>query len=193
MGREVERCETALRMAQTGAAVAVVSSGDPGVYGMAGVMLEVAEKNQSDIPIEIIPGLSAANLAAAALGAPLMHDFAVISLSDLLTPWEKISQRLDLCAQADMIICLYNPKSIGRTEQIVQAWKIISSHKKPNTPAGVVKNAGRPEQEVYITELCQLLDLDKRIGIDMFSLVVIGNNSTFNTNKKMITPRGYQI
>lgn len=189
MGREVDRGLKALELAETGLTVAVVSSGDPGVYGMAGVMLELVHQRKASVPVRIVPGLTAANLAAAALGAPLMNDYAVISLSDLLTPWEKIARRLELCAQADMVICLYNPKSHGRTEQIDWALEIISRCRKPETPVGVVKNAGRSSQEVFLTDLHSALGLD----LDMSSLVIVGSESTYTANGKMITPRGYKL
>lgn len=189
MGREVDRGLKALELAEAGFAVAVISSGDPGVYGMAGVMLELVQQRKAKVPVQVIPGLTAAQLAASALGAPLMNDYAVISLSDLLTPWEVIARRLELCAQADMVICLYNPKSHGRTEQIAWAAEIISRHRRPETPVGVVKNAGRSVQEVLLGSLGSLLDID----LDMSSLVIVGNSTTFLAGGKMITPRGYRL
>ncbi|NPV91090.1 MAG: precorrin-3B C(17)-methyltransferase [Firmicutes bacterium] len=189
MGREVDRGIKALELAERGMTVAVISSGDPGVYGMAGVMLELMQQRDSTIPVRVIPGLTAAQLAAAALGAPLMNDYAVISLSDLMTPWEVIEKRLDLCAQADMVICLYNPRSHGRTEQIERAAEIISRHQPPDTPVGAVRNAGRSGQEVLRSDLGSL----GRLDLDMSSLVVVGNQTTYFTGGKMITPRGYKL
>lgn len=187
MRKEVDRCVKALELAETGLTVAVISSGDPGIYGMAGVMLETINQRKMDIPVQVVPGLTAANVAAAVLGAPLMHDFAVISLSDLLTPWKKIQKRLELCAQADMIICLYNPRSQGRTKQIVHAQEILCTYKPPETPVGIVKNAGRANQEIFLTDLRSMLTVD----IDMSTVIIIGNDSTYVANGKMITPRGY--
>lgn len=189
MRKEVIRCLKAIELAQTGRKVALISSGDPGIYGMAGVMLEIAARENSGIPVRVIPGLTAAGIAASVLGAPLMHDFAVISLSDLLTPWAKIATRLDLCAQADMIICIYNPRSHGRTWQIVEAREILTRHKKPGTPVGIVKNGGRSNQEVFLTDLGSMLEVE----IDMSSVVIVGNDSTYIADGKMITPRGYRL
>ncbi len=189
MRKETDRCYQALELAEAGHKVALVSSGDPGIYGMAGLMLEVAQKRNRDIPVRVIPGVTAASIAAAVLGAPLMHDFAVISLSDLLTPWEKIQTRLKLCAQADMIICLYNPRSHSRTQQLAEAWQILWEHKKPETPVGIVKNAGRSDQQAYLTDLASMLSLD----IDMSSIIIVGNESTYIAEGKMITPRGYVL
>lgn len=190
MRKEVDRCHQALDLAEAGWKVALVSSGDPGIYGMAGVMLEVAQqRNQQHIPIQIVPGVTAASIAAAVLGAPLMHDFAVISLSDLLTPWEKIRLRLELCARADLIICLYNPRSHGRTQQLVEAWQILSKYKKPETPVGIVKNAGRSGQKAYLLNLSSMLSVDT----DMSSIIIIGNESTYIADGRMITPRGYSL
>ncbi|HHV77097.1 MAG TPA: precorrin-3B C(17)-methyltransferase [Syntrophothermus lipocalidus] len=189
MRKEVDRCHQALDLAEAGCKVALVSSGDPGIYGMAGIMLEVAQKRNRHIPIRVVPGVTAASIAAAVLGAPLMHDFAVISLSDLLTPWEKIRLRLELCAQADLIICLYNPRSHGRTQQLTKAWQILSKYKKPETPVGIVKNAGRSDQKADLTDLGSMLSVDT----DMSSVIIIGNESTYIAHGKMITPRGYVL
>ncbi|HOV42823.1 MAG TPA: precorrin-3B C(17)-methyltransferase [Syntrophothermus lipocalidus] len=189
MRKEVDRCHQALDLAEAGCKVALVSSGDPGIYGMAGIMLEVAQKRNRHIPIRVVPGVTAASIAAAVLGAPLMHDFAVISLSDLLTPWEKIRLRLELCAQADLIICLYNPRSHGRTQQLTKAWQILSKYKKPETPVGIVKNAGRSDQKADLTDLGSMLSVDT----DMSSVIIIGNQSTYIADGKMITPRGYVL
>jgi len=186
MRKEVERCQIAVNLAREGKKVAVVSSGDAGVYGMAGVVLELV--GEENIEVEIVPGITAANAAAACLGAPLMHDFAVISLSDLLTPWELITKRLDCAAQADFIITLYNPRSKGRRDQIVEAQKIINQYRSADTPVGIVRNAKRDGQEVVITTLGEMLEKE----IDMFTVVVIGNSRTYQNDKHMITPRGYR-
>ncbi len=186
MRKEIERAKEAIRLAQAGAVVAVVSSGDPGIYGMAGIILELAAGN---VEVEIIPGVTAATAAAAVLGAPLMHDFAVISLSDLLTPWETIANRLQAAAQADFVIVLYNPKSQGRPEQITWARDIIKGHRQPQTPVGIVRNALRPGEEKVFTTLKDMLAED----IDMSSTVIIGNSQTRMRDGRMVTPRGYNL
>lgn len=187
MRKEVERGEIAVEQAKAGKKVAVVSSGDAGVYGMAGVILELV--GEQDIEVEVVPGITAASAAAACLGAPLMHDFAVISLSDLLTPWELIKKRLACAAEGDFIITLYNPRSKGRRNQIVEAQQIISQFRDAKTPVGIVRNAKREGEEVVITTLGEMFDHN----IDMFTMVVIGNSQTFSNSKYMITPRGYRI
>ncbi|MBZ4645484.1 MAG: precorrin-3B C17-methyltransferase / cobalt-factor methyltransferase [Petroclostridium sp.] len=189
MRKEVDRCRFALEKALEGKTVSLVSSGDAGVYGMAGIMLEVVKESQQPIEVEIIPGISAVNATASVLGAPIMHDFAVISLSDLLTPWELIEKRLKHASQGDFIIALYNPKSHGRTEQIKKARDIMLQYKSPATPVGIVKNARRNGQQVQVTNLQEMLNYE----IDMLSLVIIGNSATYIDNGKMITPRGYQL
>jgi len=189
MTREVARCEAALEEAEKGLNVALVSSGDSGIYGMAGVMLEVAQKSGTGIPVEVIPGVTSASAAAAVLGAPLMHDFAVISLSDLMTPWELIRKRLELAAQGDFVLCIYNPKSRKRITHIETAREIVLGCRKGSTPVGIVRNAGRPDQEWVITDLEGMLDHE----IDMFTTVVIGNSQTYVRDGRMITPRGYVL
>lgn len=184
MTKEIERAKQAVELAQEGKKVAVISSGDPGVYGMAGIVLEMA---RDMVPVEIIPGVTAATAAAATLGAPLMHDFAVISLSDLLTPWIKIMTRLEAAALGDMVIVLYNPKSKGRPKNIEAAREIILWHRTPETPVGLVKNAKRGNEEVVITTLKDMLNHE----IDMLTTVVIGNSETKIENDMLITPRGY--
>jgi len=184
MKQEWTRAEMAVRLAEEGKRVAVVSSGDPGVYGMAGPILELAPK---DLEVDVVPGVTAASAAAAVLGAPLMHDFAVISLSDLLTPWETISRRLAAAAEADFIIVLYNPRSKGRAEHLETARQIILS-RRTSTVTGWVKNCGRAGE---VSKLTTLAELDTS-EVDMFTTVVIGNSSTFVQNGRMITPRGYE-
>jgi adenosylcobyric acid synthase len=194
MRQEVERCRLALERAAAGDRVALICSGDAGVYGMAGLILELAEEmgKHAGSPlrcdIEMIPGVSAVQAAAARLGAPLMHDFSVISLSDLLTPWPLIRQRLNAAAGADFVIALYNPKSRGRTTQIGAAREILLRYRGPATPVGIVRNACREGEEVTVTTLAEMLNCE----IDMFSLVMIGNSSTFvDASGRMVTPRGY--
>ena len=187
MTREVERCRMVLEKALEGNNVALISSGDSGIYGMAGIMLEVVNDSKKDIQVEIIPGITAASAAAAILGAPLMHDFAVISLSDLLTPWELIQKRIECAAQGDFVICLYNPKSKGRSEYIGIARDIIFKFRDSGTPVGIVRNAGRQEESGVVATLHNMLDFE----IDMFTVVIVGNSKTYVENGKMITPRGY--
>lgn len=188
MRRERERCALALEAALAGNNVAFVCSGDAGVYGMAGLMLETAA-NHPEVTIEVVPGITAACFSAALLGAPLMHDFAVISLSDLLTPWETIVKRLRLAAEADFVICLYNPRSKKRRDQLDTAIRLILEHRLPETPSGYVKNAGRPGQEAHI---CTLAELPGQ-AIDMFTTVLIGNSQTRIINGRLVTPRGYAL
>jgi precorrin-3B C17-methyltransferase len=186
MKKEIDRARQAVEMANQGYTVAVVSSGDPGVYGMAGIVMEVAG---AAIPVEIIPGITAATSAAAVLGAPLMHDFAVISLSDLLTPWEKILKRLEAAGEGDFIVVLYNPRSQGRESHIETARQILLKYKDPNTPVGLVKNARREGEGSIITTLGEM----DREDIDMLTTVIVGNSETRIQNGKMLTPRGYQL
>lgn len=189
MGKEVERAKIAVSKALENRRVVMVSSGDPGVYGMAGVVLEVAAQEKTNVPIEIVPGVTAATAAASKLGAPLVSDFAVISLSDLLTPWEKIECRLEAASAADFAIVLYNPKSEGRIEPLVKAYEIMLKHIRPETPVGIVKQAGRTGETVTVTTLKELLNAD----IDMVTTVIVGNSATKVVNGKMVTARGYDL
>ncbi len=186
MRREVDRCRAAVEAALTGRDVAVVCSGDSGVYGMAGLIYEVAQE-YDPIEIEVVPGITAACGGAAVLGAPLTHDFAVISLSDLLTPWEKIEKRLSAAAQADFVICLYNPSSRNRPDYLQRACDILLRDKDPNTVCGTVRNIGREGEEGKLLTLAQLRDTQ----VDMFTTVFIGNSQTKVLGGKMVTPRGY--
>ncbi len=185
MKKEIDRCREALEIAQTGKTVALVSSGDSGVYGMAGLMHTIAIG--TDVEVVTIAGVSAANASAAVLGAPLMHDFAIISLSDLMTPFDLILKRVANAAEADMVICLYNPKSKGRPTNINKAVEQVLKHRAPETPVGIVTKATREGERVEITRLDKVLDSE----INMFSTVVIGNSRTQVLDGKMITPRGY--
>lgn len=191
MTREVERCAQALARAAAGARVAIVSSGDPGVYGMAGLILEMAARDGllEQVDIQVVPGITAATAAAARLGAPLMHDFAVISLSDLLTPWELIERRLEAAAAADFVVVLYNPASHRRREQIKIARQIMLRHKAPATPVGLVRNAYREDESCVVTDLQHLLEHP----VDMLTIVFVGNSSTRVLGRYMVTPRGYQV
>ena len=187
MTKETERCRMALDAALEGKTVAFVCSGDSGVYGMAGIMMEVAREHP-EVAIRVVPGVTAACFAAALLGAPLIHDFAVISLSDLLTPWEKIEKRVRLAAEADFVICLYNTKRKKRQDYLNKAVDYILEHRSPDTPTGYVKNAGREGEEKHF---CRLADLSEQ-PIDMFTTIIIGNSQTKMVNGQMVTPRGYR-
>ncbi|MED0736647.1 precorrin-3B C(17)-methyltransferase [Aneurinibacillus thermoaerophilus] len=192
MTEEVGRAQEAVRQAEQGKVVGVISSGDAGVYGMAGLVYEVLmEKGWTEkegIAVEVIPGISAINSCASLLGAPIMHDACTISLSDHLTPWELIAKRLEAAGQADFVIALYNPKSGRRTRQIEEAQRILLKYRSPDTPVGLVKSAYRERQSIVITDLAHMLDHE----IGMLTTVIIGNNSTRLYDGKMITPRGYQ-
>lgn len=187
MRREVDRCRAAVEAALTGKSVAVVCSGDSGVYGMAGLIYEVAQE-YDPIDIEVVPGITAACGGAAVLGAPLTHDFAVVSLSDLLTPWEKIEARLTAAARADFVLCLYNPASKSRPDYLRRACDILlAAGKSPDTVCGTVRNIGRAGEEARILTLGQLRDTQ----VDMFTTVFVGNSQTKVLGGKMVTPRGY--
>ena len=191
MRQEVDRCQKAVDLAVEGHKVAVISSGDPGVLGMAGLVLELIQKipEEKSPKCVIFPGLSAANTAAAALGAPLMHDYAVISLSDLMTPWEQIQKRASLAAEGDFVIAIYNPKSRGRTTYLDQIRNIVLQFRKPGTPVGIVRKAGRPGMNWTISTLEKLPEED----VDMQSTVIIGNSNSYIADGHIITPRGYKL
>ena len=186
MRKEIDRARAAIEIARTGKTVAVVSSGDPGVYGMAGIVMELAGDS---VAVDVIPGVTAATSAAAVLGAPLMHDFVVISLSDLLTPWETIAKRLEAAGSGDFVVVLYNPRSRGRESHIEIAREILLKYKNPDTPVGLVRNAKRQDESSIITTLGKMLKED----IDMLTTVIIGNSQTRIEHNKILTPRGYQV
>ena len=186
MTRELERCQWAIDRAAEGKTVAMLCSGDAGVYGMAGPVLELAEGK--DIEIEVVPGVTAALSGAAILGAPLMHDFCVISLSDLLTPWEVIERRLRCAAAGDFSIALYNPRSKKRPDHLRRACEILLEEKSPDTVCGWVKNIGRTGQCHGLTTLKELGGLE----LDMFTTVFIGASTTKDVDGRMVTPRGYR-
>ncbi|QOX63591.1 precorrin-3B C(17)-methyltransferase [Anoxybacterium hadale] len=188
MKKEAERCRMAIEEALKGQIVAMVCSGDAGVYGMAGLMYEVAQQ-YDPVEIEIISGITAACSGAAVLGAPLIHDFAVISLSDLLTPWERIEKRLECAALADFVICLYNPSSHKRKDYLQKACDIILKHRTNDNLCGYVRNIGREGESATLLTLSELRDAQ----VDMFTTVFIGNSQTKEINGKMVTPRGYRI
>jgi precorrin-3B C17-methyltransferase len=191
MTEEIDRCIEAYDQALLGKTVALISSGDIGVYGMAGptyeVLLQAGWTPDSDITVEVIPGATALNACAALVGAPLTHDFCSISLSDLLTPWPTIARRLEAAARGDFVVALYNPKSGRRTGQIVEAQRILLQHRSPETPVTIVKSGYRQRQAIQMTTLAQMADCE----IGMLCTVLIGNSSTFARDGLMITPRGY--
>lgn len=187
MMQEMKRCRWALETAKQGKTVAMVCSGDSGVYGMAGLLLQLAEAYE-DIEIEVVCGVTAAVSGAAVLGAPIGHDFCVISLSDLLTPWDLIEERIRCAARGDFIVCLYNPKSKKRTEHLDRACEILLEEKSPDTVCGWVKQIGRKGQESNIVALSALADEP----IDMFTTVWVGSSMTKVCAGKMVTPRGYE-
>jgi precorrin-3B C17-methyltransferase len=191
MTEELDRAIEAFERARRGQKVALVSSGDAGVYGMAGptfeILFQAGWTPDSDVEVEIVPGASALNTCAALVGAPLTHDFCAISLSDLLTPWPLIARRLDAAAAADFVVALYNPKSGRRTRQIVEAQRLFLAHRRADTPVAIVKSAYRPKQRIAITTLDRMADCD----IGMLTTVLIGNSATFVRDGLMVTPRGY--
>lgn len=187
MRQEVRRCEMAFEEAAKGRTTAMVCSGDAGIYGMAGLMYEIGEK-YPDIELEIIPGVTAAIGGAAVLGAPMSHDCCLVSLSDLMTPWEKIEKRLLAAAQADFVICLYNPSSKKRADYLEKACDLLLRYKSEDTICGVVKNIAREGEAMQILSLKEL----QKTAVDMFSTVFIGNCDTKVIDGKMVTPRGYR-
>lgn len=191
MMQEVDRCRLAVESACQGKNTIVVSSGDSGVYGMAGLVLEIILKMEKEKrpEVKIIAGLSAVYASAAILGAPLMHDFAIISLSNRLTPLDLIMKRVELAAQGDFVIAFYNPKSKSRSTHIEEAQKILLKYKSPDTPVGIVNNATRANQTKVISTLKDFTKED----INMFSMVIVGNSQTFVQDGFMVTPRGYKV
>ena len=186
MTKEVERCKRVIELAEEGMTVSLISSGDAGLYGMAGILLEMVSDN---ISVEIIPGITASSAAASSLGAPIMHDYVTISLSDLLTDWNLIKKRLHCAGEGDFVIAIYNPKSKGRPDNIKVARDILIKYKSEYTPVGIVRNAKRGGEEVKISTLGSMLNEN----IDMVTMIIVGNSKTYIKNGKMITPRGYKI
>ena len=186
MRKEQERCEMALELADSGKTVAMVCSGDPGVYGMAGLCYELAPR-WPEVALKVVPGITAACGGAAVLGAPLMHDFCLISLSDLMTPWEKIEKRLRAAGEADFVLCLYNPSSHKRKDYLRRACEILLERKSPETPCGYVREIGRDGETATVLTLGELKDAQ----VDMFTTVFIGNAQTQVIGGKLVTPRGY--
>lgn len=189
MRKEVDRCRDALDRARSGEDVALLCSGDAGVYGMAGLVLELAHGSGEAPPIEIVPGVTAANAAAASLGAPLMLDYAVVSLSDLLVPWDRICHRLENLARADLPVVLYNPRSKGRTTQIEVARSIFLEHRPRNTPVAVVTAASTDQETREISDLDRFLSLE----IGMRSVVVVCGSDARLLGDRLVAPRGYPV
>ena len=189
MGQEVQRCGFALRRAAEGTVVSLVSSGDPGVYEMAGLVLQQGAVLGIDVPIEIIPGISAAGAAAAKLGAPLMLDFACISLSNLLVSWNQIAVRLEAVACADLAVALYNPRSHKRIHQLEEAAEIFRRYRTPSTPVGIATALGLPSEQIVLSDLEHFTAEE----IGMHSTVLIGSSTTRLINNRMVTPRGYRL
>lgn len=187
MKKEVDRCVMAFEEAKKGKVVSMICSGDAGVYGMSGLMYEVGV-NYPEVELEIIPGVTAATGGAAVLGAPLIHDFCLISLSDLLTPWEKIEARLLAAAEADFVVCLYNPSSRKRSDYLQKACDLMMQYKSPETVCGIVSHIGRDGEHYEVMDLKTLRDTK----VDMFTTVWVGNSQTKEINGKMVTPRGYR-
>lgn len=188
MRRETERCRLAFSEASKGRTTAMICSGDAGVYGMAGLILEIGRESP-EVSVEIVPGVTAASSGAAVLGAPLMHDFAVISLSDLLTPWETIEKRLRAAAMGDLCVCIYNPSSKKRAGYLRRACEILMEEKSPDTVCGAVKNIGREGEESQVMTLGELSGYEA----DMFTTVFVGNSQTMELSGAMVTPRGYRL
>ncbi|MBD2810272.1 precorrin-3B C(17)-methyltransferase [Xenorhabdus sp. Vera] len=189
MCKEIERCQTAIDLAEQGKNVAVVCSGDAGIYGMAGLILELVSQQKRNVEVRLVAGVTASTACAALLGAPLMHDSCHISLSDLLTPWEVIEKRVRAAAEADFVVCFYNPRSRGREEHLARAFSLMAPWKSAETPVGVVKAAGRKHEEKWLTTFGEM-DFSR---VDMRSLVIVGNQSTYIRDGLMITPRGYKL
>ncbi|WP_347152455.1 precorrin-3B C(17)-methyltransferase [Peptostreptococcus anaerobius] len=189
MRQEIDRSRAALDLSKKGHIVAMISGGDSGVYGMAGLVYELNTKEEWGQEIRIVQGVTSSISAAAELGAPLMNDFCHISLSDLMTPMDHILKRLELAAQGDFVICLYNPKSKGRPDHLRRAFEIMARYKSSHTPVGIVKNAGRDNMEKYVMTF-ENMDYDI---CDMSTMVIIGNKESYIENDSIITPRGYRI
>jgi len=193
MTQEVERANQAIDFAEKGKIVSLVSSGDPGIYGMIGLIYEIlAEKGwdkEGGIYVECVPGVSSLNSCAALVGSPLMTDFAVVSMSDLLVPWDIIVKRVEAAAMGDYVTVIYNPASKKRVHQLRDTREIFLKYRKPDTPVAIVKGAYRESQQVAITTLDKLLEYQEMLG--MITTVIVGNSSTFNYKGMMINPRGY--
>ena len=194
MTQEVERAHQCIDLAKEGKTVSLVSSGDPGIYGMAGLIFEILAESgwdpKNDLQVELIPGVSALNSCASIIGSPLMTDFAVLSMSDLLVPWEVIVKRVEAAAQGDFVIVIYNPASKKRIHQLQDTRKLLLKYRKPSTPVAIIKGAFRDSQTVVMTDLENMENYADKLG--MISTVIIGNSSTYNFKDLMINPRGYK-
>ena len=191
--QEVERAHQCIDLAKEGKIVSLVSSGDPGIYGMAGLIFEILAESgwnpESDLQVELVPGVSALNSCASLIGSPLMTDFAVVSMSDLLVPWEIIVKRVEAAAQGDYVIVIYNPSSKKRIHQLQDTRKLLLKYRKPSTPVAIIKGAFRKSQTIVMTDLEHLEEHSDKLG--MISTVIVGNSSTYNFKDLMINPRGY--
>ena len=194
MTQEVERAHQCIDLAKSGKKVSLVSSGDPGIYGMAGLIYETLAESgwtpKDDLQVEIVPGVSALNSCASLVGSPLMTDFAVVSMSDLLVPWEVISKRVEAAAQGDFVIVIYNPASKKRVHQLQDTRKVLLKYRKPTTPVAIIKSAFRESETIVMTDLENLPNHSEELG--MTSTVIIGNSSTYTYKDLMINPRGYK-
>jgi precorrin-3B C17-methyltransferase len=194
MTQEVERAQQCIDLAKAGKIVSLVSSGDPGIYGMAGLIYETLAESGWDpkngLQVEIVPGVSALNSCSAIIGSPLMTDFAVLSMSDLLVPWDIIIKRVEAAAQGDFVIVIYNPSSKKRIHQLQDTRKILLKYRKPSTPVAIIKGAYRESQTVVLTDLENLEKHSDKLG--MITTVIVGNSSTYNYKDLMINPRGYK-
>ena len=194
MTQEVERAHQCIDLAKSGKIVSLVSSGDPGIYGMAGLIYETLAESgwnsKDDLQVEIVPGVSALNSCASIVGSPLMSDFAVVSMSDLLVPWEVISKRVEAAAQGDFVLVIYNPTSQKRIHQLQDTRKILLKYRKPTTPVAIIKGAFREFETVVMIDLENLPNHSDQLG--MVSTVIIGNSSTYTYKDLMINPRGYK-
>jgi precorrin-3B C17-methyltransferase len=196
MTQEVDRANQAIDFAEKGKIVSVVSSGDPGIYGMVGLIYEILakkgwsrENKGNNIYVECVPGVSSLNSCAALVGSPLMTDFAVVSMSDLLVPWDIIAKRVEAAAMGDYVTVIYNPASKKRVHQLRDTREIFLKYRKPDTPVAIVKGAYRDSQELVVTTLGKMLEHQDMLG--MITTVIVGNSSTFNYEGMMINPRGY--
>ncbi len=197
MTKEKERCKKAIEYALSGKKVALVCSGDPGIYALSGLVFEILKKmgiSSERLNVEVIPGIPALSACSSLLGAPLVHDFSVISLSDLLTPWQKIEKRIEAAAAADFVIVFYNPMSKKRKIHLPRALEMGACQRQGTTPVGIVTRAMRDEQGVHITTLSEIIQLGpERWNIGMQSLLIVGNSKSFVWDGKIITPRGYEV
>jgi len=193
MTQEVERAHQCIDLAKEGKIVSLVSSGDPGIYGMAGLIFEILAESgwnpENDLQVELVPGVSALNSCASLIGSPLMTDFAVVSMSDLLVPWEIIVKRVEAAAQGDYVIVIYNPSSKKRIHQLQDTRKLLLKYRKASTPVAIIKGAFRKSQTIVMTDLEHLEEHSDKLG--MISTVIVGNSSTYNFKDLMINPRGY--